>query len=51
MDLPSWPTSLMRFGAIYWFAHLQALGKMDVGSRLLLMQPWCRALAGNLKAR
>jgi Phytanoyl-CoA dioxygenase (PhyH) len=30
-------------------AHLRALGKMDVGSRLLLMQPWCRALAGNLK--
>jgi hypothetical protein len=28
-------------------SHLQAFGEIGVGSRALLMQPWCQKLAGN----
>jgi hypothetical protein len=30
-------------------SHLEAFGKIGVGSRALLVQPWCQALAGDLK--
>jgi hypothetical protein len=30
-------------------SHLQGFGKSRAGSRALLMQPWCQALASNLR--
>jgi hypothetical protein len=30
-------------------SQLQAFGTIGVGSRALLLQPWCQKLAGNLR--